>query len=54
MNLSQLEKEIKTLQKLIYSLAKDNHEYCDGDILKLSQELDKKIFIYQKMINSID
>ncbi|MBU3568856.1 Spo0E family sporulation regulatory protein-aspartic acid phosphatase [Priestia aryabhattai] len=54
MKLSQLEEEIIALQKIIYSLAKDNLEYCDGDILKISQELDKKIFIYQKMINSID
>ncbi|MCM3771441.1 MULTISPECIES: Spo0E family sporulation regulatory protein-aspartic acid phosphatase [Priestia] len=54
MKLSQLEEEIIALQKMIYNLAKENHEYCDGDILKISQELDKKIFTYQKMINSID
>ncbi|MGK0700811.1 Spo0E family sporulation regulatory protein-aspartic acid phosphatase [Priestia flexa] len=54
MKQSQLEKEIRALQDIIYRLAKETNEYSYGTILKVSQELDKKFFCYQKLKNSCD
>ncbi|KGX91896.1 aspartyl-phosphate phosphatase Spo0E family protein [Pontibacillus marinus] len=49
MELKSLESEIKRLQTQLYDIGKETDEYSSGEILKLSEELDKKIILYQKL-----
>ena len=46
----QLEKEIRALQSDIYQLAKKTSSYSHGEILKLSQKLDQKLFVTKSFL----
>ncbi|QHE51623.1 Spo0E family sporulation regulatory protein-aspartic acid phosphatase [Pontibacillus sp. HMF3514] len=54
MELKSLESEIKQLQMRLYDIGKEKQQYSSGEILKLSEELDKKIILYQKLQYSIN
>lgn len=49
MELKELESEIRLLQRKLYCLAKESSDYSGGAILKLSETLDEKIILYQKL-----
>jgi hypothetical protein len=48
MDLFQLKNEIQSLRKYLYTLGRETNNYSQGEILKVSQDLDQKLFIYQK------
>ncbi|MCM3654850.1 aspartyl-phosphate phosphatase Spo0E family protein [Metabacillus litoralis] len=50
MDIFQLKKEIQSLRSYLYKLGNQTKNYSQGEILKISQELDKKILIYQKQM----
>lgn len=50
MNQLQLIKEIQSLREYLYIIGKDTSNYSNGEILKVSQELDQKLIIYQKLM----
>lgn len=50
MDIFQLKKEIQSLRSYLYKLGNQTKNYSQGEILKISQELDKKIVIYQKQM----
>jgi len=47
--LENLESDIRFLQMKLYEIGKEKTQYSSGEILKLSEELDKKIILYQKL-----
>lgn len=49
--LKRLESEIQLLQSKLYEIGKETEQYSSGEVLKLSEELDKKIILYQKLQN---
>ncbi|MDX8046202.1 aspartyl-phosphate phosphatase Spo0E family protein [Gracilibacillus sp. S3-1-1] len=49
MDIRKLENEIQLLQNELYRLANETNQYTLGDILKISELLDEKIVIYQKL-----
>lgn len=53
MDVALLEKEIKDLRSKLYELGRETNKFSQGEILKVSQELDKKIVLYQKTINDL-
>ncbi|WP_084821832.1 aspartyl-phosphate phosphatase Spo0E family protein [Bacillus sp. SA1-12] len=53
MNLFQLQKEIRCLQEHLYRIGKDRDSYSEGEVLKVSQQLDQKILIYQKQMRRL-
>lgn len=50
MDIFHLKKEIQSLRSYLYKLGNQTKNYSQGEILKISQELDKKILIYQKQM----
>lgn len=52
MDLFQLKKEIQSLRAYLYTIGKETDNYSQGEILKISQDLDQKLLIYQKQILS--
>jgi hypothetical protein len=50
MNISRLEKDIKSLRSKLYDLGKETNNFSQGEILKVSHELDKKIVVYQQLM----
>ncbi|MGM7721545.1 Spo0E family sporulation regulatory protein-aspartic acid phosphatase [Metabacillus sp. Hm71] len=53
MNLIQLQKEIQCLQEQLYQIGKNTDCYSEGEVLKVSQQLDQKIIIYQKQMKRL-
>ncbi|SFL86387.1 Spo0E like sporulation regulatory protein [Gracilibacillus orientalis] len=49
MYIRKLEAEIRLLQSQLYELGKDTNQYSIGEILRLSELLDEKIILYQKL-----
>ncbi|UOQ49265.1 aspartyl-phosphate phosphatase Spo0E family protein [Gracilibacillus caseinilyticus] len=49
MDIKKLESEIRSLQSKLYALGKETNAYSSGEILQLSQELDEKIIMHQKI-----
>ena len=50
MDVALLEKEINALRSKLYELGRETIEFSQGEILKASQKLDKKIVLYQKIM----
>ncbi|WML25694.1 aspartyl-phosphate phosphatase Spo0E family protein [Neobacillus sp. OS1-33] len=48
MDVLALEQEIKDLRSELYKIGGATNKYSMGEILKVSQKLDEKIFLYQK------
>jgi len=49
MDVVVLEQEIKDLRSKLYKLGRETNKYSHGEILKVSQKLDEKILLYQKI-----
>ncbi|MGP4041251.1 hypothetical protein ACTWP4_15325 [Gracilibacillus sp. D59] len=49
MNIKKLEAEIRSLQSQLYNLGKETNQYSIGEILELSELLDEKIVLYQRL-----
>ena len=49
MDVVVLEQEIKDLRSKLYKLGRETNKYSQGEILKVSQKLDEKILLYQKI-----
>jgi hypothetical protein len=52
MDVVVLEQEIKELRSKLYKLGRETNTYSHGEILKVSQKLDEKILLYQKVKKS--
>ncbi|SDJ69047.1 Spo0E family sporulation regulatory protein-aspartic acid phosphatase [Sediminibacillus albus] len=50
MQIKELEREIRLLQLKLYKLGEQTDYYSSGEILRLSEKLDEKIIIYQKLL----
>ncbi len=49
LDIRKLEAEIRSLQSQLYNLGRETNHYSIGEILRLSELLDEKIILYQRL-----